>query len=469
MLEAERRQARDKEAAAVLIVDDDEDFLEVCAEALERTGVRITTSTSSREALKLAGMEKYDLIFADLKMPEMDGLEFLERAMAADPELAVVLFTGFPTVETAVRALRIGVKDYLTKPFSGAQLREVMERVLLARAAERAASPQGMPAPQIQGFICGSPAMAPVLDLLNRIAGLISTVFITGETGTGKGVLAKAFHDRSRRCSKPFVAVNCGALPENLLESELFGHERGAFTGATQARQGLIESAEGGTLFLDEIVELPVNLQPKLLDVLQARQVRRIGSSAARPVDFRLIVASNRDAEQAVKEGRLREDLYFRINVVRIELPPLRRRQEDIPALAQHFIEELSYTCGSLVKGLNPEALETLLAHPWPGNVRELRNVIERALPLASGPLLTPADLLPAGLSAEKKAAGDEGIFTVEREAAIRNFEQDYIEELLRKAGGNVALACRLGGIPRNTFYRYLHKYSIQPEHYKKS
>ncbi len=454
----------------VLVVDDEQDLLEVCAEALERTGARIATTTSPKEVLRRVQAEKYDILFADLKMPEMDGLELIERVLAIDPKVAVVLFTGFPTVETAVRALKIGAKDYLTKPFSSARLREVMERVLEARGVERKPpSPEATRA-GVPGCVCGSPAMAPVLEVLDRVCDLISTIFITGETGTGKGLLSRAIHERSRRRAMRFVAVNCGALPEHLLESELFGHERGAFTGATQPRPGLIESADGGTLFLDEIVELPVSLQPKLLDVLQERQVRRVGSSEARPVDFRLITATNRNPERAVEEGRLREDLYFRINVVRIELPPLRKRREDIGTLAQRFIEELAPMGGSHVRGLSPDALELLLAHPWPGNVRELRNVIERTLPLASGSLIQAADLVLSSSTVQPQALEpiEENTFNLARRTAISTFEREYIEELLRDAGGNVALACRRAGIPRNTFYRYLHKYALQPESYKR-
>jgi two-component system response regulator PilR (NtrC family) len=323
----------------------------------------------------------------------MDGVEFLERALAVDPELAVVLFTGYPTVDSAVRALRIGAKDYLTKPFTGAQMRAVMERALALREEDRSAAPGERDTGKVPGMICGSPAMLRVLDILNNVADLISTVFITGETGTGKGLLARVLHERGRRRAMPFVAVNCSALPESLLESELFGYERGAFTGATAPRLGLIESADGGTLFLDEISEMPLSLQPKLLDVLQERKIRPVGSREDRAVDFRLVVAANSDPEQDVAEGKLRQDLYFRINVVRIELPPLRERREDIPRLAQHFVDELSHTAGGKVKELSPEAVELLRGRDWPGNVRELRNVIERALLLAGGPILTAADL----------------------------------------------------------------------------
>jgi two-component system response regulator AtoC len=363
---------------------------------LEDEGYHVITASDGKEGLDRALKEQPDLILCDIRMPRMDGLEFLEQYRKKNGEALVITITAYGSTELAVEAMKKGAYDYLPKPFTTAEvvltLRKAEEREKLRREVtrlrKRVKADQRYPE-----IVAKSAGMREAVELATKVAQHPSTVLITGESGTGKELIARLIHGASPRANRPFVPINCGAIPENLLESELFGHVKGAFTGAHVDRAGLFEEADGGSLFLDEIGELPSQLQVKLLRALQEGEIRRVGDSAARKVDVRLVAATARDLEQEVREGNFRSDLYYRINVVRIHLPPLRQRTEDIPPLTRHFIEKFAKQLAIGVGGFEPAAMKLLLVHPWYGNVRQLENVVERAMVLAEGPTVKPEDL----------------------------------------------------------------------------
>jgi two-component system response regulator HydG len=446
----------------VLFVDDDADMRGLVEAGLREIGFETHLCASAEEALAVLPAEDFDVAIVDFQMPGMNGLELCERIVAARPDVPVVVLTAHATLDTAVGAIRAGAYDFVTKPIKLSSFQIAIERA--ARHRELTAEVRRLresQAPHSFGAIIGeSPLMRGVLDLVARVAATDSTVLITGESGTGKELIARALHQRSRRASGPFVAVNCAAVPETLLESELFGHVKGAFTDARQARAGLFLQASGGTLFLDEIGETPLAVQAKLLRVLQERVARPVGGDHEVPFDVRVVAATNRDLEEAIDEGRFRQDLLWRIQVVRIELPPLRARGRDVLLLAQRAVERFARAAGKKVVGLSPPAAERLLAYSWPGNVRELHNAIERAVAITRYEELTVDDL-PERVrdyhSSQLVVAGDDP----ELLPTMEEVERRYVLRVLDAVQGNKALAARVLGLDRKTLYRKLERYGV--------
>jgi len=380
----------------VLVIDDESGVRRTLSMILEDEGYQVLTASDGQEGLERALKEEPDMILCDIRMPRLDGLEFLEEYKKKNGQALVITITAYGSNELAVEAMQKGAYDYLPKPFDTAEvvltLKKAEEREKLRREVKRLR--QRVQADQrYPEIVAKSAGMREALELATKVAQHPSTVLVTGESGTGKELIARLIHNSSPRADMAFVPINCGAIPENLLESELFGHVKGAFTGAHQDRAGLFEEANGGTLFLDEIGELPAQLQVKLLRALQESEIRRVGDSASRKVDVRIITATARDLDQEVRVGNFRSDLYYRINVVRIHLPPLRQRTEDIPPLARHFLDRFAEQLSVSVNGFEPAAMKLLLGHPWYGNVRQLENVVERAMVLAEGPTIKPEDL----------------------------------------------------------------------------
>ncbi len=446
-----------KERTRILIVDDEEIVRESLSGWLREDGYRVDTAPDGPTALDKVRAERWAIALVDLKMPGMDGLQVLQEIRRIRPEVAVVIMTAYATVDTAVSAMKLGAYDYLVKPFDPEEMSLMVEKIARQQALEREASVLRRVIKREYRFrdlVSKSPAMQAVFELARAAARSQSTVLILGESGTGKEVLARAIHLESPRAQGPFVAVSCAALPESLLESELFGHEKGAFTGAAARRIGKFEAAHTGTLFLDEIGDISPKLQLDLLRVLEERRFCRVGGVEPVDVDVRIIAATNRDLTQAVAEGRFREDLYYRLNVVPIRLVPLRERREDIPLLVEDLLERLAAEQGRRVDGVSPEAMARLVAYDWPGNIRELRNLLERALVVASGPVLQPADFgFGATSAAELDRVGPLSLEEVERR---------HIANVLRFTAGNISQAARLLGIDRVTLYNKMKKYQLR-------
>jgi two-component system response regulator AtoC len=443
----------------ILVVDDDRDMREMVEEDLARRGHGVLTAADGAGALDLVRREEFDTVLTDLNMPGTGGIELCRTLQAERPDLPVVILTAFGSFDTAISALRAGAYDFVTKPVDLDLLALTLERAVRHRQLEQTLRrlQDEVRRSRRSGALLGeSRAMREVQELIARIADLDSSVLITGESGTGKELVARALHDQSSRREGPFIAVNCAALPENLLESELFGHERGAFTDARSARRGLFLEASGGTLLLDEVGELPLPLQPKLLRVLEERRVRPVGGNRELPCDVRLIAATHRDLEEAIDRGTFREDLFYRLNVLTLELPPLRARGNDILILAQALVDEFAERFKKGVKSIAEPAAGRLLAYPWPGNVRELRNVIERAVALARHDRLTAEDL-PDRLR-QPGAARSLPAGWVEGDALLplAEMEQLYLRHVLDSVGGNRSLAAKVLGIDRKTLYRKL-------------
>ena len=446
----------------LLIVDDDQVARELLAETLGREGYRVRVAGGGEEALALAGAEPFDMALVDLRMPGLDGLAVLKQLAMIQPDLPVVILTAFATIETAIAAVNAGAFDYLSKPFRMEEIKLVVRRTLDARrlARENLQYRQELGARYgFEGLIGQSHQMVEIYKLIARMAALDTTVLIEGETGTGKELVARAIHGASGRATRPFVVVDCAALPETLFESELFGHERGAFTGAFAARRGLLETSAGGTCFLDEIGELTAPLQAKLLRTLQERSIRRVGGNDEIPFDVRVVVATNRDLRKLVADGGFRDDLYYRLNVVTITMPPLRERASDIPLLAQHFLEVFARRSGRAIKRLAPESVALLTGYRWPGNVRELEHVIERATALSASETLLPDDF-PPHLREERDRAPRlpaDGM-------TLEDVKRWYVNKVLEESGGNKLRAAELLGIDRRTLYRILERQATEDE-----
>lgn len=462
--------------ARILCVDDEIEMLDTTRRIVARDGHEVVACGSGGEALAELEGDPFDLVLTDLMMPSVDGMAVLATALEKSPGVPVVLMTAYATIETAVAAIRAGAWDYITKPFSLQELRVVVERALghgkLARENRRlrAELEARGAAP---AFIGRSAPMRAIDDMLARVAPTDLTVMITGESGTGKEVVARAVHARSKRADGPFVPVDCAAIPSNLMESELFGHERGAFTGASTARRGLVEEANGGTFFLDEIAEMDTALQTKLLRLLQDHEFRRVGGNKLLHADFRVVAATNRDLEAEVVAGRFREDLFHRLNVVRVRLPPLRDRPEDVGALLDHFVERFRQESGRATLRLRPDVRAHLVAHRWPGNVRELVNCARYLAGLAPGPEADLSDL-PPGLRAPRPeqpgapaVPHDEDappVDVIRPEVPYKNakrlwsdwFDERYMQRLLDAHGGNVSAAARAAGIDRKSIQRMM-------------
>ena len=446
----------------VLLVDDDPELCELLDVTLGKRGFDVIAVTDPAAALDVLRSTPLDVVVTDLNMPGLPGTDLCARVTSLRPDLPVIVITAFGSLDTAVAAIRSGAYDFVTKPFDVEALALALRRAAQHRALRQEVKVLRQAVASAQGFedlIGQSPAMRKVYDLLARVAETDVSVLITGESGTGKELVARAIHQRSARHAGPFVAVNCSALPEMLLESELFGHIKGAFTDARAGRKGLFLQAQGGTLFLDEIGEMPIALQPKLLRALQERRVRPVGGDAELPFDVRVVTATNRDLEDGIAARRFREDLYFRINVVQIHLPPLRSRGSDIALLAQHFVDKYAAVSGREVRGLSPRAVERLLAYPWPGNVRELQNCIERAVALTGLDHLSVEDL-PEKIRTSRTAPGGLQTDDPTQIVSIEEMERRYILHVLDLLGGNKVQAAQLLGLDRRTLYRKLERYS---------
>jgi DNA-binding NtrC family response regulator len=460
--------------ARILLVDDEPDMLENCSRILSRQGHTCMTAANGREALAILEREQPDVLVTDLKMPEMDGMALLRHAHELDPTLPVIMLTAFATIESAVAAVKEGAFDYLPKDFSVDQLRVAVERALRHRGLQvenRNLRQQLQQTLGLENIVGRSPVMTQVFELVKKAARSEANILVLGESGTGKELIARAIHANSPRAGQPFVPVDCASLPEHLLESELFGHEKGAFTGAVRSKPGLMETARRGTLFLDEIAELPAPLQVKLLRVLQERQIRRVGGTSLVDVDVRVVSATNRDLRDAIAKGQFREELYYRINVIAIQLPALRERAGDVRLLAHTFLKQ--YGQGR-VTAMDDAVAQALERYAWPGNVRELQNVIERACALAEGPTVTVKDLpdhvlhaipRPAAVSAAVAAVpSSEGDLTLKdaKERWLQVLEVAYLRDLLARHDGNVSSAAKAAGIDRKTFHRLINKYDLR-------
>jgi len=444
----------------LLLVDDDPSILGVLEMRLKTEGYGVYGVASGEAAVAALGRRGFDVVVTDLRMDGMDGMELLQRVHEQDPTLPVIILTAHGDVGSAVQAMRLGAFDFLEKPYDGAQLLRRVRAALRGRGADPAPLRQIPDAPP---FVAASPAMLRVWDQVRRLARVDSTVLITGETGTGKEVVARALHLASQRRRGPFRAVNCGAIPADLLESELFGHERGAFTGAHASRDGHFRAAHGGTLLLDEIGDAPLQTQIKLLRVLQDREVLPVGSSRPVEVDVRVVAATHQDLRQFVEEGRFREDLLYRIDVLPLHVAPLRERPEDVEPLALSFLEEFQKGRSGDPMEFSPAAMERLREYPWPGNVRELRNRVEVAVALSDGGVLTPDDFAlegGGGPSLVLPVAGGGDVLPM-REARAQ-FDREYLISVLRAADGNVTNAARLAGKHRTDFYGLMKRYDLK-------
>jgi DNA-binding NtrC family response regulator len=458
-------------AGRILIVEDEDKLRRVIQLELESAGFEVDGAANAEQGLPLASLA--NLVITDLRLPGMDGLQFIQQLHNYGIQAGVIVMTAHGSVDNAVEAMKLGAADFLQKPFTLDHLTTVVEKVLAIqtlRDENRRLRDQLDRRYQFDNIIGRSPSMRAIFQTVERVAPTRTTVLIAGESGVGKDMIARAIHQHSPRRTHAFVKINCTALPENLMESELFGYEKGAFTGATVSKPGKFEQADQGTVFLDEIGDVPGNIQVKLLRILQERQFERLGSNLTRNVDVRVVAATNVDLRVALEEGRFREDLYYRLNVVPINVPPLRERKEDIPFLAMHFVTKLSKELGSIAKEISPAAMDRLLSHPWPGNVRELENTIERSLVLASQEVLQPADMRieqprrgPNSAAGLAGAAGQQTPLLPEGET-LEHWEQMMIREALRRANGNKSQAARMLGLTRNALRYRLSQIGLDNE-----
>ncbi len=444
----------------VLIVDDEEQMRDLLAKVLEKNGFQVAAAGDGAQALALLEKEPVDLVVTDVRMPGLGGMEALKAIKELNPDIIVIIMTAFGSIDQAVQAVKEGAYDYINKPFKIDEMLLTIRKALEERRLRHevtALRHELRKRYHFESLIGKSRAMQEVFSLIEQVAGSRSTVMIYGRSGTGKELVAKAVHYNSQRASKAFVAVNCAAIPAELLESELFGHEKGAFTGAIATKVGKFELATGGSLFLDEVGSMRLDLQAKILRALQEREVERVGGTRTIKIDVRVIAATNRDLKRAVEEGTFREDLYYRLNVVPITLPDLKDRQEDIPLLANHFMQKFTQESNPAIREISKEAMGILMSSPWPGNVRELENVIERAVTLGRGPAILPADLPPhlAG------GAGPVGR-ALAQEATLEDLERDYITAILQRTKWHQIRTAAILGIDRRTLYRKIRRYGIK-------
>jgi two-component system response regulator HydG len=471
--ESAQAAALDEKAAArarVLIVDDEPLILKALAGHLRRAGMDVTTIGEPVEALGALRDSDWDVALFDITMPNLSGLELLKEVKSRRPEVEVVMMTGNASVATAIEAVRNGAYDYLTKPFESldrvaATIQKAFERKRLLHQTQVFSRLLGPARTQFEGFVGGSEGMRQVYGLISAVGPTPATVLIQGESGTGKELVARAIHQMSPRRDKPFLAVNCSALTESLLDSELFGHVKGSFTGATANRRGLFEAANGGTLFLDEIGDVAAPTQVRLLRALQEGEIRPVGSEHSVKVDVRVVAATNVDLQKARDEGRFRSDLYYRLNVVSIELPPLRKRVDDIPLLAQHFLVRHAQRMGRTAQHFDPEALRALMRYSWPGNVRELEHLVERALVLTPPGQPIGVDALPPAITKANVSDSSGALlnlpFTTAKELTVRAFERRYLTAMLEKSGGSISAAARLAHLDRSNFRRLLRHHGL--------
>jgi len=441
--------------SSLLVVDDEFVVRDSLSKWFRQDGYRVETAEDAAAALRLLDKGPWDIVLLDIKMPGMGGLELQKRIKEIDPSATIIMITAFASVESAVQALKEGAFDYVTKPVDPDHLSHLVQNALRQKtlSTENLRLREQMSHLLTPDEIVGdSPEMRKVIELASSVAQTDTTVMIRGESGTGKELIARIIHANSPRKFFPIIAVNCGAVPEGLLESELFGHEKGAFTGAQYRRKGKFELADGGTIFLDEVGTISPRMQVQLLRVIESRHFTRVGGSESIKSDFRVICATNRDLEQAVKEGSFREDLYYRLNVFTVSLPPLRERRSDIPALIQHFIRKYAQAMNKAVSGIDPSALDLLVRYPWPGNVRELENVIERAMVLATPPVIKPCDLPFQVVQAQPAANGD----------SLEAVERAHIIAILNRNNWNITRSAGILGIDRVTLYNKIAKYGLK-------
>jgi two-component system response regulator PilR (NtrC family) len=467
--------------AKIIVVDDEKSMREFLGIMLDREGYRVESFASAEDALEHFSADGCDVIIADLKMPGMGGLELLKKVKALSPDIVVIVITAYASVATAIDAMRAGAYNYFTKPFNIDEIKVHVARAVEWRMLEREnvllkkdlKSRYGF-----SNFIGTDPRMVEIYELIMSVAETKTNVLITGDSGTGKELVARAIHSEGDRKDKPFVSINCGAIPENLLETELFGHQKGAFTGAVSNKAGLVELADGGTFFLDEITELPVNLQVKILRFIQERIFRRVGGTVDKSVDIRLISATNKDIETEVRTGRFREDLFYRLNVIRINVPPLRLRKGDIPLLAKHFLDKYCTEHGKSLRGISERAMDLLVDYDYTGNVRELENAIERAVAVETGDFVTPASL-PPSIREKLQAVAAPAVIQpldgpggsvhipsggIDIEKTVRDFEVAMIKEAMSMAGGVKKKAAELLGLSFRAIRYKLGKYGIQKD-----
>ncbi len=443
----------------ILIVDDEAVMRDTMSDWLLEKGFNVVSVTSGMEAIEKVKTGSFNIAFVDMKMPGLDGLEVLQAMKRIDPETAVVIMTAYATIETAIEAMKEGAYEYMIKPFSLDVVELIVKKIVKYQelVAENILLRKRLEEKDHLNNIVGkSPQMKEVLELVDNIAETNSTVLIQGASGTGKEVIARAIHLKSRRRDMPFIAANCAAIPRELLESELFGHEKGAYTGATYTKKGRFEQADGGTLFLDEVGEMSLSAQIHLLRVLQEKEFRKVGGTELIKVDARIISSSNKDLEQAVKEGRFREDLFYRLNVIAIYLPKLNERKDDIPLLVDHLLTKYGLESGRGKKTMSPEAMALMMKHAWPGNVRELENVIERAVILSKDIVIKP-EYLPQIV--KKEPQGDHRVFIQDR--SLEEMEKQYIYGVLRENNWNKSKSSRILGIERMTLYHKIKKYNL--------
>jgi len=454
----------------ILVVDDEPGITAMLSIVFEQEGYRVRTAKSCAEGLRLVEETAPDLVLTDLRMPDGTGFDVLRKVRETSAETPVVMITAYTSTKTAIEALKAGAYDYVSKPFDVEELKHVVGKALEKKrlSEENVALRSRIEERTALGPLIGvSRRMRAVFDIVERIGRTTSTVLVTGESGTGKGLIARAIHRSSPRAARPFVSINCGALPESLLESELFGHEKGAFTGAVREKKGLFKEADGGTLFLDEIGETSLAMQVKLLQVLQERTVRRVGGNVEEPVDVRIICATNKDLSRKVAEKAFREDFYYRIAVIPMQIPPLRERREDIPPLVRHFLRKVSQEQGVPEKKISAEAMRALEAYAWPGNVRELENLIERTVALEPGPIITTGSLpesflRPAGVPAEAlQSPFDLPFEAFHLEAYLEWIGKRLMQQALERANGVRKDAARLVGMSERSFRYYAKKYGL--------
>ena len=462
----------------ILVADDEPNLRRVLSAQLQRDGYEVIAAEDGQAALEVIENHHVDVIITDLRMPRVDGMELLKRVIATHPDVPVIMITAHGTVDTAVEALKHGAFDYITKPFEQSELRNVVRKASRTRELSQhdvAAEPSE---PGRYRLIGQSAPMVEVYQVIEKVADTPSTVLITGESGTGKELIARALHENSSRRDKPFIRVNCAAIPRDLIESELFGYEKGAFTGAVTSKPGRFELAHGGTLFLDEIGEIPVNMQVKLLRAIQEQEFERVGGIKTIEVDVRLVAATNRDLQEEIREGRFREDLYYRLNVVQVRLPSLRERTSDIPLLIEHFLRRFRAKLKKDVRGVSDAAMERLMAHPWPGNIRELENVMERCVLFSDGELIGVGDLPPElrgsgpppveREATSSDARGQEDLPTPGLKEAVREatsrIERELIVRALDQTGGNVTHTARLLKISRKSLQTKMKELGLREE-----
>ncbi|RLB43025.1 MAG: sigma-54-dependent Fis family transcriptional regulator [Deltaproteobacteria bacterium] len=457
-----------KTLTRVLIVDDEDNMRHMLKVMLTKAGYMVSDASNGVQALEALAGNHYDFILCDIRMPEMDGLAFLKAAHEKFPEKTIIMMSAYGTIETALEAMKMGAYDYISKPFKSdevlltlkkAEERERLKRenIILKQQLEKISKRYSF-----GNIIARSEAMAKVFDLVDKVADHKTTVLITGESGTGKELIARAIHENGARASGPLVCINCGGIPENLLESELFGYKKGAFTDAVRDKPGRFEEANGGTIFLDEIGDLPLPLQVKLLRVLQEEEITPLGDIGSKKVDVRIIAATSKDLEREVKEGRFREDLFYRINVMTIHLPPLRDRRGDIPLLVGYFIDLFNKKLKKNIEGLSSEAMPILMAYSWPGNVRELENVIERAILLAQGRWITPAELPSHMTQHEGLPSVNKPEETLSLKKASKRLERTLIEKALKLTNGNRSKAARILEISRPMLLSKIREYNLE-------